>query len=248
MLIPENDYLTTAYSLLNEKFSTAKCAFIAGSVVRGEQTATSDIDIVVVYDTDDLPKAYRRSMIYQNRPIELFVQNLNSLAYFWKQDVDCGMPALISMIAEGIIIPAGNEYARSLQNKARDTLAAGPAELNAEGIDIRRYALTDLLDDMESPKNTAELYGTLCALYQKLGDFYLRANRHWSGGAKSLTRALKKAFPDTAKEYEDAFKSAFSGNTKPLSSLADKILQPFGGRYWAGLTSYAPNEANLPTK
>ena len=248
MPVTRSDYLTTARSLLNENHSKAKCAFIAGSVVRGEQTATSDIDTVIVYDTDDLPKAYRHSIVYQNWPIEMFVQNLNSLSYFWKQDIACGMPVLITMIAEGIIIPDGNEYARSLQSKARDVLAAGPAKLSTEEIDNRRYALTDLLDDMEGPKNTAELYGTLSVLYQKLGDFYLRANRCWSGNSKSLTRAIKKAFPDLADKYEAAFKSAFAGDTRPLSELADTLLQPFGGRYWSGLKSYAPNEANQTEK
>ena len=244
----KSDYLKTAKALLAEKFPKAKCAFIAGSVVRNEATATSDIDMVIIHATDILPKAYRASMIYQDWPIEMFVQNDNSFAYFLKQDVACGMPALISMIAEGIIVPEENEYARSLQNKARETLAAGPAALSEEEINNRRYGLTDLLDDMESPKNSAELYGTLSVLYQKLADFHLRANRHWSGGSKALTRALKKAFPDLATEYEAAFRSAFAEDTKPLSVLADKLLQPFGGRYWAGLTSYAPDAANRPVK
>ena len=70
-----SDFFKTAVSLLNEKFSTAKCAFIAGSVTRGEQTETSDIDIVVIYDANDLPKAHRSSLIYRDWPIELFVQN-----------------------------------------------------------------------------------------------------------------------------------------------------------------------------
>ncbi|MBR1778421.1 MAG: nucleotidyltransferase domain-containing protein [Alphaproteobacteria bacterium] len=244
----KTDYLITAKELLAEKFPAAKSALIAGSVVRGEQTATSDIDIVVICDVKDLPKAYRGSLIYRDWPVELFVQNDYSLAFFWQQDIACGMPVLIHMIAEGIIIPEENEFARSLQNSARSVLAAGPAELSAEDINNRRYALTDLLDDMESPKNTAELYGTLSALYQKLGDFYLRANRRWSGSAKSLTRAIKKAFPDLADNYETAFKSAFCGNTLPLRELADELLKPFGGRYWAGLNSYAPDEANRPIK
>ncbi|MBO4520140.1 MAG: nucleotidyltransferase domain-containing protein [Alphaproteobacteria bacterium] len=244
----KTDYLETAKSFLAERFPKAKCAFIAGSVVRNEATATSDIDMVIIHDTAVMPKAYRASAIFQEWPIEMFVQNDNSFAYFLKQDKACGMPALLGMIADGIIVPEGNEYAADIQNKARAVLAAGPAALSREEIDNRRYGLTDLLDDMESPKNTAELYGTLSVLYQKLGDFLLRANRRWSGGSKALTRAIKKAFPDLAPEYEAAFRQAFAGDTKPLSALADRILQPFGGRFWAGLTSYAPEEANQPEK
>lgn len=240
-----SDFFKTASSLLNEKFSTAKCAFIAGSVTRGEQTETSDIDIVVVYDVNDLPKARRSSLIYQDWPIELFIQNTNSLAYFKKQDIACGAPVLINMIAEGKIWPEENEYAQMLQNEARADLMKGPNKLSDDELKLSRYMVTDLLDDMESSKNTAELYGTLSALYQKLGNFYLRANGHWSGSGKSLTRAIRKAFPELNDAYESAFKAAFAGNTKPLSELSDRLLQPFGGRYWAGLTSFAPNEANL---
>ena len=132
------DFFKTATSLLHEKFSNAKCAFVAGSVTRGEQTETSDIDIVVIFDTYNLPKAYRSSLIYQNWPVELFIQNTNSLSYFWKQDILGGAPVLINMIAEGIVYPEKNGYALSLQKKARSALANGPEkfkdeELNADG-------------------------------------------------------------------------------------------------------------------
>ena len=238
------DYLKTADSLIKERFEKAKCAFIAGSVVRGEATATSDIDLVVVFDTDVLPEAYRESIVYQDWPVEMFVQNTNSLAYFWEKDVLCGKPALVSMIAEGLVRPFFDEYAKKLQKKACEVLATGPAPLEEKDVIWRRYMLTDLLDDLESPKNTVELYGTLTTLFQRLGDFYLRANRCWSGEAKSLPRAIRRAFPDLLPEYEAAFAAAFNGDTSPVRDLADKLLAPFGGRYWNGLMSIAPAEAN----
>lgn len=240
----KNNFLETAESLIAEQFEKAKCAFIAGSVVRGEATETSDIDLVAIYDTNVLPEAYRKSIVYHDWKIELFVQNTNSLTYFWKKDILCNKPSLVSMIAEGIIRPGSNGYAENLQQKARSILAAGPSALEENELTWMRYMLTDLLDDMESPKNTVELYGTLTTLFQKLGNFYLQANRCWSGEAKSLPRAIKKAFPALLPEYEAAFEAAFNGNTKPVSDLADTLLAPFGGRYWEGLMSYAPAEAN----
>lgn len=243
-----NDFFQTATSFLSEKHSGAICAFIAGSVVRNEATETSDIDLVVLCPPDVLPKACRCSTVYQGWPIEAFLQNDNSLAYFWEQDIACGSPALLGMIAGGIIWPEGNERARSLQEKARTVLAAGPAGLSGEDIKNLRFGLTDLLDDMEGCKKTDELYGILSILYQKLANFHLRANRCWSGNGKALTRALRTSFPDLADEYESAFKSAFAGDIKPLSALADKMLRPFGGRYWTGLISYAPDIANQPAK
>lgn len=56
--------------------------------------------------------------------------------------------------------------------------------------------ITDNPDDISDYKERAELYGFLSRSYQEAGDFYLRPNRKWSGKAKSLIRAVKKAFPN----------------------------------------------------
>ena len=231
-----------------KKFPDAKCAFIAGSVTRGEQTDTSDIDIVVVYESDILPKAYRASLFYQEWPMELFVQNTNSLSYFWQKDIEGGEPVLINMVAEGIAWPTNDVYTLSLQQKAREIMAAGPIALSTNAIEWQRYMITDMLDDLADYKNTVELYALLSGLYQKLGNFHLRANKKWAGQSKAMVRALKKYVPDLIDEYENAFKKAFAGETKPVSDLADKLLAPFGGRLWKDWLSYAPEEANLPAE
>ena len=240
----KKDYLITAQNLLTERFSKAKAAFVAGSVIRKEATPSSDIDFVIVYDTALLPKAYRHSLIREGWPIELFVQNTNSVAYFFKQEIACGFPALIDMVAHGMIGISENDYAFRLQEKALELERAGPASLSVEEINQRRYGITDILDDIVSYKTVSELHGSLCQLYQELADFYLRANQKWSGRGKSLVRAFKKAFPELSGKYETAFEQAFGGNVKPLSELADHLLLPFGGRLWANWKSYACDEAD----
>jgi hypothetical protein len=85
-------------------------------------------------------------------------------------------------------------------------------------------------------------------LYQELGNFYLRANRKWSGRAKSMPRAIRKAFPELLSGYEAAFKEGFAGNLKPVLELADELLAPFGGKFWAGWLQYAPDMANSEKK
>jgi hypothetical protein len=238
------DYLDTARQLLAEKFPNSKCAFVAGSVTCGQATAASDIDIVIVHDLDALPKAYRESIFYNEWPIETFIQNTNSLAYFFEKDIAGGIPVLINMVAEGFILPENNPRALALKDDARKIMERGPAALSAADNEKYRYMITDNLDDISDYKNMAELYGSLCALYQELGNFYLRANRKWSGRAKSMTRAIKNAFPELLPEYEAAFKEGFAGNVGPVLELADKLLAPFGGRYWGGWLQYAPEEAN----
>ncbi|MDR1337673.1 MAG: nucleotidyltransferase domain-containing protein [Rickettsiales bacterium] len=242
------DYLSVAKELISEKFPNAKCAFVAGSITRGEGSATSDIDFVIIHNADVLPRAYRDSMIYQDWPVEMFVQNINSLAYFMEKDVAIGVPILVNMVAEGIILPENNPYAIALKDSAQKIMEQGPDALTQADFEKYRYMITDNLDDILDYKNMAELYGSLGWLYQELGNFYLRANRKWSGRAKSMSRAIKKAFPELLPEYQAAFKQGFAGNVKPVLELADRLLAPFGGRYWAGWLQYAPDVANLDKK
>jgi hypothetical protein len=163
-------------------------------------------------------------------------------------DAAGGIPVLINMVAEGLILPESNSYASALQNKARNIMDRGPNALSYADIEKYRYTITDNLDDISDYKNMAELYGSLSLLYQELGNFYLRANRKWAGRAKSLPRAIKNAFPELLPEYEVAFREGFAGNISPVLELADKLLAPFGGRLWDGWLQYAPEEANSEEK
>lgn len=44
-----DDLTFIASQILVEKFTGAEVVFLAGSIIRGEGTATSDLDLVVVY-------------------------------------------------------------------------------------------------------------------------------------------------------------------------------------------------------
>jgi predicted nucleotidyltransferase len=54
------DAIEVATNFVAQTFPTCDAAFLGGSVVRGEATATSDLDIVIV--TRETPSAYRQSL------------------------------------------------------------------------------------------------------------------------------------------------------------------------------------------
>jgi hypothetical protein len=83
--------------LFRTRFSDARALFCAGSVVRGEGTAHSDLDIVVVYDR--VPNAWRESLVWEGWPVELFVHDPETLAYYVAEDVAGGRPCLAQMLA-----------------------------------------------------------------------------------------------------------------------------------------------------
>ncbi len=73
--------------LHNEKYPEADVIFLAGSVIRGEGTKTSDLDIVVIYSS--IPNAYRDSYRDGDSPrqsavvlgFELFTWYLNMVPF-----------------------------------------------------------------------------------------------------------------------------------------------------------------------
>ena len=54
--------------VLQERYGAADSLLLAGSVVRGEETATSDLDLVVLYP--QIEQSYRESFHQDGWPIE----------------------------------------------------------------------------------------------------------------------------------------------------------------------------------
>ena len=111
----ENRIIGVAHAIRSARYPDASAIFAAGSIVRGEGTATSDLDLVVVYAS--LPSAYRESFRFGGVPVEAFVHDPETLEYFFV-DVDraSGVPALPQMVVEGIEIPAPNAVATPATN------------------------------------------------------------------------------------------------------------------------------------
>jgi predicted nucleotidyltransferase len=90
---------------------TGAATFAAGSIVRGEGTSTSDLDLVVVYA--QLSRAYRESFRFDGYPVEAFIHDPATLEYFVLEiDRPSGVPALSQMIAEGVEIPGPTALSR----------------------------------------------------------------------------------------------------------------------------------------
>jgi len=101
----KHNVLKLAYSICEQRYSEAKALFAAGSFIRGEETAFSDLDLVVVYES--LPNAYRESFRFDGIPVEAFVHDPQTLNYFFLEvDRPSGVPALPQMVQEGVEIPS----------------------------------------------------------------------------------------------------------------------------------------------
>src|SRR5215204_7040078 len=106
-----------------ERYSGARVLFLGGSVIRGEATPASDLDVVVVYER--LPNAYREAFVHEEWPVEAFVHDEETLERFFEADRLRGLPALMSMVGEGVEVPEASEFSARWKRRAVELLEAG---------------------------------------------------------------------------------------------------------------------------
>ncbi len=228
--------------LLKVKHPHSNCIILAGSVVRGEATAYSDLDLIVLYEKIDA--AYRESFMFDEWRIETFVHDLSTLRYFCVNlDKKEGKPSLPQMVIEGIAIPSSTELANKAKSFAEELLKSGPAPLSDEELRLRRYFITDRIDDIRAPRSKGELIATGTQLYSAISDFYFRSRGLWSADGKTIPRKLKDQNPQFHDEFTEAFRALFeNGDQSKVIKLAEEVLGPTGGFLFDGLKLEAPKD------
>lgn len=231
-----------AKRILSERYSGARLAFAAGSIIRGDATSTSDLDLVVVFDR--LPQAYRESFRFERLPVEAFVHDPETLSYFcWQMDRKAGIPALPTMLVTGLPLPEPSPLSDSLVLLGRKVLDAGPEPLSMDEISRRRYHLGDLLEDLRDPRSMTEMMAIGTAIYGTLADLALRHRGVYSATGKWLPRRLL----ETDKQLHDRFQHAFEqlfreGRPSEAIALVEEVLAPVGGPLFDDYRLDAPAE------
>jgi len=240
--------LSLANTLAASRYPGARAVFAAGSIVRGEGTAFSDLDLVVVHES--LTCAYRESFGFEGLPVEAFVHDPETARYFFLEvDRPSGVPALPQMIVEGVEIPGPTEMSQSLKVLAASVIAMGPPPWTPAQHRQGRYAVTDILDDLRAPRSPDELKATGAQLFETLADYHLRANGLWSARGKAIPRALARVDPALCKRYCQSFDELFTqGNQASVIELSEDILRPHGGPLFDGHRLDAPADWRRPVE
>ena len=242
----KKDPRAAALEILAEKYPAARVAFLAGSVIRGEDTQTSDLDLVIIYDK--LPQAYRESFVFGGWPTEAFVHDPQTLRYFFYEvDRPSGVPVLSTMVLEGLELPKCNKVSASLKRLAQTLIDAGPPQWSEKEIVASRYAITNLVEDMRDPRSRNELAACAASLYPLLAEHYLRSRRQWSARGKSIPRRLFSLSAEFGAAFCDAFQATFEeGSIAKLIPLCEEVLHPSGGWLFDGYAQHAPDSWRAP--
>ncbi|WP_026597286.1 nucleotidyltransferase domain-containing protein [Methylobacterium sp. 77] len=234
-----SEALTIAGTILRERYPGACFAFVAGSIMRGEGTNLSDIDLVIVFEA--LEAARRESFTFNGVPVEAFVHDPGTLAWFINDDAARGRPSILNMIAEGHAIGRALNRAETLRDSVSIRLRAGPPALTQAELDVFRYEITDAVDDLRGERNAPERQAIGIMLYPKMAELALRGRGQWSGVGKWLPRLLAKNDQTLGDRFDTAFRALFgAGQPDPVIALAESELAPHGGRLFDGDRRTAP--------
>lgn len=231
----KNNPYEAAQKFVEKYFPNCNGALLAGSVVRGEATETSDLDIVIFDET--FPSSYRETFIELEWPIEVFVHNGSSYKSFFESDRERAQPSLPRMVSEGIIL-RNDGIIEAIKKEAEELLKEGPEKWTEKTIQIKRYFLTDTLDDFIGSSNRAEGIFIANTLAELISEFVLRTNRRWIGTSKWIVRSLKAFDEDFANQFVEAFDTYYTtGDKSRVICLVEAAMEPHGGRLLEGFSS-----------
>lgn len=129
------------------------------------------------------------------------------------------------LLTEGTPLRTGAEFAE-LRRWSADRLALGP-RVPAHQLALRRYAVTDLIDDLTDATDELASATIRADLIRGLGELALLSAGVWLGSGKWLARRLRTADPDAA----DALAAcAREHDDREAARLAADLLGRLGGR------------------
>lgn len=248
---PDQDYYVSAHpldwdkepvhvarALLDERFPLAVAAFLGGSVAAGTYTANSDLDVVVIVDS--LPGAFRETLVHGGWPVELFCHTVESFWDFVARDARDRRPPLLHMCAEGFLMLDADGTGERIRSEARAKLELGPPPATLTELEDRRYAVTDMLEDLVSARDDDELLFVASRLLTGAGELALVVENRWLGHGKWLLRRLREA---NENELVDAYRALARGeDPKRFACAVEQTLTKAGGRLEAGYRRAAPQQ------
>ncbi len=103
------DLIKITKQILDDRYPDADVIFLAGSLLRGEGTPYSDLDLVVIFE--QLPHAWRESFNFKGYPVEAFVHDPETFNHFiFELGRPSGLAAMAHMVAEGVEVPCAELY------------------------------------------------------------------------------------------------------------------------------------------
>jgi len=225
--------IDAARAFIDEHFPGCDVAFLAGSASRGQETATSDLDIVVFTNEH---VHYNQTLHDFGWPIEVFVEDTTFYKDYIQMPIN-GCPTMAFMCAEGAVIKDTNGLAQQIKDEANRFLEAGPVPFTEKQIRVFRYGITKLLEDFTDTEDFGENIFNVNRLTVLSCHLLLAYKHQWPGEGKWLLRSLRKTDTHLAQQLVEALEAFYQNNTKvKLINFVNEVLELVGGKLSGGYT------------
>lgn len=230
---PDADLLRVVDSFVAERFPAADGVLLAGSSAAGTSTLTSDLDLLLI-GPEPMFEPGRTSLAameeHAGRLVEVFAYTPDTFRAWAAREVADHRPVILVMLRDGLVLRQSPEVA-ALRDWASQTLAQG-ATIDQHALDLRRYRVSALLDDVGDAQDPVERAVLLADAFQGLAELLLLAHGRWLGFGKWLVRRFREWDDDVATRLGNALAA---GDVTTFVAEADALLAPLGGRLQAGM-------------
>jgi len=230
-MIDEMEYIDLAEQFIAAHFPKASTAVIGGSTSRGERTATSDIDLLLI--GDDLLGADQIGMAtcleFRGEIFEVFAYTPDGFQEWAERSIAQHRPVIVNMLVEGLAVRRGDDF-DALRGTWAARLAAGPS-VEAHEFSFRRYVITDVLDDLRDATDPLEQRVLASTLFERMSELMLLSAGKWVGTGKYLPRRLRELPAQRVNALAAPF---LQGDIGGFSDAVESELDAVGGRVQAG--------------
>lgn len=225
--------LRTANSFVASRFPAADGVVLAGSTAAGTSTPTSDLDLLLLGPEqmfDDGRSSLAATHEHGGRLVEVFAYTPTSYRGWAEREISSFRPVILVMLRDGVVLRE-SVVLTELRDWATTVLAAGPS-IDQHALDVRRYMVSALLDDLADSIEPDERILVLAEAYRALVELLLLAHGRWLGSGKWLVRRLREWDVVVAGRLGEALAT---GDVDAFVSCADELMTPLGGRLQAGM-------------
>ncbi|MFE8887607.1 nucleotidyltransferase domain-containing protein [Pseudarthrobacter enclensis] len=224
------DPVSVARSFVAYAHPAAELSILGGSAGTGKATANSDLDIVILYPNGN--SNYAETTRYQGWVVEAFVHTPDSVAFWYEKERAARCAVLGDICANGVLLTnrGGGE---SLQQGARDYMERGPEPLSSHERDIRRYDLSNSLDDLRGTTEPAERYAISTEVFCQVVELLLLHEGAWLGKGKWMVRRLEQ-LPQNQLAAQLLSWASSKHDALELAEIASEVLRQAGGYVMEG--------------
>ncbi len=225
-----------AQQFIVSHYPESDIVWVGGSAVSGNLTAESDIDLVIIDETET-PRL--ECYHFLGWKIEAFIYTPFSLEFEFQTARYRGMPTIIKMCAEGLLIEDKKGNGKEVQREAKILYEQGPQLWDEGKINEARYQITDFLSDFRSSEDFEESLFILNKLINTLTELILRADGNWVGEGKWVVRNFKSYDKDLCENLVKYTKTYMDTNDKTeLISFIQSTLDNYGGELFVGYKGF----------